>query len=305
MDPSTSSNIRLFGMPDGASGNNRGDFENAYHNLSTGSNIDKQTNALNHDDDDDDAQRLMFEIEMPLTDDDMTESTVYYGADDDDNEVAWIVSRKDDDDDDDRVSQECDDCGSVHFRNVECPTPEYSDNPTAYDNWTLRPTTPSPLPSRSEFFAGAAKSPQDMDTTTTNTTTTTDNDDDGFPKDMAPKEKSILKEMLNGQSYTDFKNSAKAKMKELYQTFARDLNPIPVPRYGTARDLALCDADRRRRERLEREEAFEQRRYNADRRRLERERVEREVAYERRAKEEGDEHRRRRRRRRHQRHASH
>ena len=295
-------------MPDGASGNNRGDFENAYHSLSNGSTIDKQTNALNHDDDDDDdAQRLMFEIAMPLTDDDMTESTVYLSPVDNeyydnDTEVAWIVSRKDDDD---RVSKECDDCGSVHFRNVECPTPEYSDNPTAYDTWTLRPTTPSPLPSRSEFFAGAAKSPQDMDTTTTTTTTNDNDDDDDLPKHMPPKVKSIVKEMLNGQSYTDFKNSAKAKMKGLYQTHARDLNPIPVPRYGTARDLALCDADRHRRERLEREEAFEQRRYNADRRRLERERVEHEVAYERRAQEEGDEHRRRRRRRRHHRHASH
>ena len=300
MDRSTSSNIRLFGMPDGASGNNRGDFENVGNSLSNGSTIDKQSNAINHDGDDDDANRLMFEIEMPLTDDDMTESTAYY---DNDTEVAWIVSRKDADDDDDRVSHQCDDCGSVHFKNVECPTPEYSDNPTAYDTWTLRPTTPSPLPSRSEFFAGAAKSPQDMDTSTTTTTTTNDDDDDDIPKHMPPKVKSIVKEMLNGQSYTDFKNSAKAKLKELYQTrAARELmNPIPVPRCGTARDLAIIDADRRRRERLEREEAFEQRRYNADRRRLERERVEREVAYERRAaQEEGDEHRRRRRRRRNQ-----
>ena len=256
MDRSTSSNVRLFGGDGGAIDNNRGDVKNVYHSLSNGASTDKQNISL-------DSENPLFHIEMPLPIDQDMESTLYHGADDDD--VTWIVSRKDDD----GVSGDCNECGAVHLRNVDCPTPEYSDDPKTYENWEFwRPTTPPPLPSKSEFYAGAAQSPQDMDTDTTNTT-------DDFPEDMPPNVVATIKEALNGQSYTDWKNSAKTKMNALFHTTQARSRAI-------ARDLALCDADRRRRERLEREEAFE-----------------------RRAKEEGDEHRRRRRRRRHQRHASH
>ena len=224
MDNPTPSNVRLFGGDVGNFYSSGGDSTNVQGSVPSGKRTDQSNISLD--------ESLMFHIEMPIPVDDDMVPTLYQGDDD----VNWVVSRKDDDDD---VWGDCGDCGAVHLRNADCPTPEYSDDPRTYENWKFwRPTTP-PLPSKSEFYAGAAQSPQDMDTNNTTTNTI-----DDFPENMPPKVVSIIKEGLNGMSYTEWKQSAKTTMKAMYQT-------SQARRRAIARDLALCDAERRYRERTE------------------------------------------------------
>ena len=230
MDSSIPCNVNLFRCDARNIYSGGGDSTNVHGSVPSGKRTDQSNISL----DDDDDESLMFHIEMPLPIDDDMVSTVYQGDDDD---VNWVVSRKDDDDDD--VWEDCGDCGAVHLRNADCPTPEYSDDPRTYENWKFwRPTTP-PLPSKSEFYAGAARSPQDMDTNNTTTNTI-----DDFPENMPPKIVSIIKEGLNGMSYTEWRQSAKTTMKAMQAN-------MQARRKAIARDLALCDAERRYRERTE------------------------------------------------------
>ena len=259
MDYTTPSNVRLCGGDVGNFHNSRGGVTTVYDTVPNGKRSDQQTPNISLD------ESLLFHVELPIPVDDDMVPTLYQRDD-----VSWVVLRNDDD-----VWGHKDgeyDCGAVHSRNVDCATPEYSDDPRSYDNWKFwRSTTPpqdidttphttyqfpqnTPLPSKSEFYAGAAQSPQDIGTNTTTTTT------DQFPHNMPTSVVSALKEVLNGESYTGWKQSAKANMNAMFEDAqARD---------RAARDLALCDAERRYRERTEGPTWEEtQRRSKEDRRR--------------------------------------
>ena len=210
MDYTTPSNVRLFGGDVGNCHNSRVGVTNVYDTVPDGKRNDQQKPNISLD------ESLLFHVELPIPVDDDMVPTLYERGD-----VSWVVLGHRDGEYN---------CGTIHSRNVDCPSPEYGDDPTSYENWALRPTTP--LPSKSEFYAGAAQSPQDIGTNTTTTTTYQ------FPHNMPTSVVSAVKETLNGESYTRWKQSAKAKMNAMFED-------------AQARDRALCAAERQYRARIE------------------------------------------------------
>ena len=217
MDYKTPSNVRLYGGDVGNFHNTRSDVTNVCGNVLDGKRNDQQRTDISLDD------SLLFHLELPIPVDEDMVPTLY--------ERGGVSGHRDGD-----------------SRNVDCPSPEYEDDPTSYRNWTLRPTTP--LPSRSEFNAGAAQSPQDIGTNTTTTTTYQ------FPQNMPTSVVSAVKEALNGESYDRWKQSAKAKMNAMFEDAqVRDRRLRVMNNYeqsgAAARDRALCAAERKYRDRIE------------------------------------------------------
>ena len=218
MDYTTPCNVGLYGGDVGDCNNARNDVKNVRGNVFDGKGDDQQRTEISLDD------SLLFHLELPIPVDEDMVPTLY--------ERGGASGHKDGEYD----------CGSLHARNVDCPSPEYEDDPTSYRNWTLRPTTP--LPSQTEFNTCAAKSPQDITPT------------DQFPGNMPMGVISALKEALNGESYDSWRKSAKSKMKSMFdEAQCRDRRLRFIHEYersgAAARDRALCAAERKYRDRTE------------------------------------------------------